>query len=286
VLYEKISGFSDEIAEDIDTQFATLNKLGINYFEPRGINGKNISTLNDAEVEELKQKMQEYGIKASSIGSPIGKIRTTEDFEPHFEVYKRVVKTAKMLDCKYIRMFSFFKDGEWTEEKIKEVKSRLSKLIEYAKQEGVILLHENEGDIYGETIEGNLDIMQSLYCDNFKMVFDPANFAQKGVDNIKAIETLLPYVEYMHIKDHKKGKGIVPAGFGDGNVLYVINKLFAKGYKGFFSLEPHLGRFKGLAELELDGKSKMEADASADTFTLAANCFNDLLKVALESKGN
>ena len=43
---------------------------------------------------------------------------------------------------------------------------------EYAKQEDVILLHENEGDIYGETIGGILDIMQSLYCDNFKMVFD------------------------------------------------------------------------------------------------------------------
>jgi hypothetical protein len=53
MLYEKISGFSDEIAEDIDTQFAMLNKLGISYFEPRGVNGKNISTLNDAEVEEL-----------------------------------------------------------------------------------------------------------------------------------------------------------------------------------------------------------------------------------------
>ena len=98
---KKISGFSDEITEDIDTQFATLNKLGISYFEPMGINGKNISTLNDDEVEQLKQKMQEY-----------------------------------------------------------------------AKQEDVILLHENEGDIYGETIGGNLDIMQSLYCDNFKMVFD------------------------------------------------------------------------------------------------------------------
>ena len=87
-----------------------------------------------------------------------------------------------------------------------------------------------------------------------------------------------------HIKDHKKDKGIVPAGFGDGNILYVMKKLFANGYKGFFSLEPHLGYFKGLAELELDGKSKMTQDASADTFTLATNCFRELLKKALEEK--
>ena len=50
MLYEKTSAFSDEIAEDIDTQFTVLNKLGIKYFEPRGVNGKNISELNDEQV--------------------------------------------------------------------------------------------------------------------------------------------------------------------------------------------------------------------------------------------
>ena len=51
--YAKISGFSDEIASDIKTQFEVLNKLGIKYFEPRGVDGKNISELNDDEVTAL-----------------------------------------------------------------------------------------------------------------------------------------------------------------------------------------------------------------------------------------
>ena len=53
--YEKISGFSDEIASDITTQFEVLNKLGIKYFEPRGVNGKSISTLTEEEAVELKR---------------------------------------------------------------------------------------------------------------------------------------------------------------------------------------------------------------------------------------
>ena len=57
MVYEKISGFSDEIASDIDTQFRVLKQLGISYFEPRGIDGKNISMLTDEEVKELKRKM-------------------------------------------------------------------------------------------------------------------------------------------------------------------------------------------------------------------------------------
>ena len=278
MLYLKTSAFSDEIAEDIDTQFTVLNKLGIKYFEPRGVNGKNIAELNDEEVNELVKKMQEYGITASSIGSPVGKIKITEDFAPHFEKYQRIVKTAKMLNCKYIRMFSFFKDGDWTEDKIAEVMKRLKAFIDYAKEQGVILLHENEGDIYGEGIEENLYIQQNLYCDNFKMVFDPANFAQKGFDTIEAIEKLLPYVAYMHVKDHKANVGIVPAGKGDGNVKYVIKKLFDNGYEGFISLEPHLGSFKGLAELELDGKSHVEQQAGEDTFTIAANALEEIYK--------
>ena len=105
--YNKISGFSDEISNDVVKQFGVLNKLGINYFEPRGIDGKNISSLNDKEVNELRQKMEKYDIKISSIGSPIGKIKISDDFDSHFEVFKRVVKTAKMLEAKYIRIFSF-----------------------------------------------------------------------------------------------------------------------------------------------------------------------------------
>lgn len=63
--YGKISGFSDEISSEIVTQFKVLNKLGINYFEPRGADGKNISELNDDEIKDLKEKMRKYKIKVS-----------------------------------------------------------------------------------------------------------------------------------------------------------------------------------------------------------------------------
>ena len=255
--YQKISGFSDEISKEIVTQFEVLNKLNIKYFEPRGIDGKNISTLTDEEVVELKAKMEQYGIKVSSIGSPIGKIKLTDSFEEHFEVFKRVVKTAKMLDAKYIRMFSFYHEGgdEWTAEERAEVIDRLKKMIAYAEEQDVILLHENEKAIYGDTADRCIDLMKELYGPHFKAVFDPANFVQCGQDTKYAYENLKDYVAYMHIKDalFEDGK-VVPAGCGDGNVEYVLNALMESGYDGFLSLEPHLGSFEGLANLELDDK--------------------------------
>ncbi len=278
-MYNKISGFSDEIASDINVQFEALGKLNMKYFEPRGVNGKSISVLNDEEVIALKAKMDECGIKASSIGSPVGKIKLTDDFDAHFEMFKRVVKTAKMLDCKYIRVFSFYHEGgEWTADERALVLERLKMFIAYAKEEDVILLHENEKDIYGDIAPRCLDIMKELACDNFKAVFDPANFIQSGQDTKEAYEMLKDFVAYMHIKDAMKEDGkVVPAGYGDGNLKYILDNLFADGFDGFLSLEPHLGSFEGLADLELDNKMMSLEESGEGKFILAYDSLVELL---------
>ena len=270
--YSKISGFADEIDATVDTQFKVLNKLDIQYFEVRGVDGKNISELSEEEVIKLKEKMDCNGIKVSSIGSPIGKVKLEAPFEAHFTLYKKVVAIAKTLDTKYIRMFSFYHDGGdvWTEEERAEVLARLRRMIDYAREQNVILLHENEKDIYGDTADRCADLMKELYCENFKAVFDPANFVQCKQDTKYAYEILKDYIEYMHIKDARYvDNKVVPAGMGDGNVPYVLKALFENGYDGFVSLEPHLGHFAGLAALELDDAMLDLPEGGEGTFTLA-----------------
>ena len=280
--YEKISGFSDEIDSCVTTQFEALNRLNIKYFEPRGIDGTNISKITDEQLAELKANMDKYGIKVSSIGSPIGKVNIEDDFEEHFELYKRVVYIAKTLESKYIRMFSFYtKEGDWNDEKRAEVFRRLKIMIEYAKENDIVLLHENEKDIYGDTVDRCADLMENLYCDNFKAVFDPANFVQSAQDTKYAYEKLNKYIEYMHIKDSRADGRVVPSGMGEGNVEYVLKNLFDNGYKGFVSLEPHLGSFEGLSELELDDEMEKLPKGGEGTFTVAYNALNAILNKIL-----
>ena len=279
-MYDYISGFSDEICADVKTQFKALNKLGIKYFEPRGINGKNISELSAAEVTDLKRLMDEYGISASSIGSPVGKTKLSEDFAAHFEMFKGVVEAANALGAKYIRIFSFYHDGgEWTEEERAEVIKRLKKMSAYAAENGVVLLHENEKGIYGDTAARCADIMRELYSDSFKAVFDPANFVQCGEDTKNAYNRMQDYIEYIHIKDAKNSDGtVVPAGMGDGNVEWLMKQLFENGYHGFLSLEPHLGSFEGLNALENGDIMKNLPEGGEGTFTLAFNALNKILE--------
>lgn len=265
-----ISGFSDEIDENIQVQFETIKSLGIHYFEVRGVNGKNIADLTDDELEELLAEMKKYDVKVSSVGSPIGKIFITEDFEPHFEKFKRVVEIAKRLDTKYIRMFSFYiPENEPHADFFDEVVARLSCLRDYAKEQDVVLLHENEKGIYGDTAEHCVELFEKLFSDNFKAVFDPANFVQCGEDTRTAFEQLAPYVEYMHIKDSKADGTIVPAGQGIGQIEGILSELQQKGYQGFLSLEPHLGSFSGLENLELDDTMTKLEKSSGKTYALA-----------------
>ena len=91
----------------------------------------------------------------------------------------------------------------------------------------------------------------------------------------------------MHIKDALFANGdVVPAGYGDGNVAYILSDLAANGYNGFLSLEPHLGSFSGLTDLEVDDKMLKLEKSDAAKFTLAYNSLNKILKEIEEDGQN
>ncbi len=272
-----LTGFSDEISSDTTAQFEGLNKLGISYFEPRNIDGKNIIKLTDEEVASLKDKMKKYGISVSSIGSPIGKIKITDDFDAHFEEFKRTVEIAKMLQTKYIRMFSFFVDEAEADARADEVVEKLTKMVKYAEKEDVILLHENEKGIYGNIARRCKVLFDRIVSPNFKAVFDFSNFVECSQETLEAYEMLKEHIAYVHIKDCIHAKGVVPAGFGDGHLKEILTDLYRSGYHGFLSLEPHLGGFdlpdeKACGELVISF-----ADGAPRKFAFAHKALTDLL---------
>lgn len=266
-----ITGFSDEISERIDEQFAHIKSLGIEYFEPRGVDGTNVADLTDEQVAFLKERMDKEGIKVSSIGSPIGKIKITDEFKPHLERLARVIEIAKKLGTKYIRVFSYYiEKGDDLEKWHDEVIYRMKEMAALAEKEGVILLHENEKDIWGELPEQCDRIIREVNSPALRAVFDPANFIQAGAKPYPdAYGIMKPHIEYMHIKDALENGHVVPAGYGIGGIERILSDLKSSGWTGFLSLEPHLGAFKGLEALEGDNKTVMSEGATPEKFTLA-----------------
>ena len=275
-----ISGFADEIDPSLDKQIEVIKKLGISHIEMRGVDGKGLVEYPLDEVKKIKEKLDANGIKLSAIGSPIGKIQITDAFEEHFELFKHTVEIDKIMETPYIRMFSFFMpEGEEPEKYKDEVFRRLGMFVEYAKQQDVVLLHENEKEIYGDVAVRCKEILDEFACDNFHAVFDFANFVQCKQDTKEAYEMLKPYISYIHIKDAMWESGkVVPAGYGDGNVKEILADLIKNGYEGVLSLEPHLADFSGFSALEQGETEKKEPLSGEEAYTTACNALRKILE--------
>jgi sugar phosphate isomerase/epimerase len=241
-----LSGFADEIDPDLETQCAVLGDLGITHVEFRSAWDTNVLDLTDDQVAEAAAILARHRLSVSSIGSPLGKINIDDDFAAHLVRARRALVVAERLGAPFIRIFSFFLRPDQPPERHRdEVLRRMRALAALAEPTGIVLLHENEKDIYGDVPERVLDIVESVGSPALRLAWDPANYVQVGVTPFTdAYAKLRPHTAYVQIKDALLATGeVVPAGEGDGQVRETVRALAADGFDGFFSMEPHLGTY-------------------------------------------
>lgn len=260
-----LSGFGDEIDADPVVQTAVLQALGASFIEVRSAWGVNIVDLDAAQLDRLAAVFEERGMGVSAIASPVGKVDVALPAEHEVERLGRAIAAAERLGSPYIRLFSFFRaEGVPVESIRDDVMVRMRALADLAEAADVILLHENEKDIYGDTPERCLDIVETVGSPSLRLAWDSANFVQVGVahpfDDGYAL--LRPHLEYLQVKDALAATGeVTPAGEGDGQVLETLAALRDDGYAGFASLEPHLtdvnalGGFSGPAAFGRAGRA-------------------------------
>ncbi|MFI3258058.1 MAG: sugar phosphate isomerase/epimerase family protein [Spirochaetales bacterium] len=256
-----ISGFSDEISDDLETQIKTVKRLGMNYISLRGINGRNIGDIAIEDFKPIFDMLQTNNVKVSSIGSPIGKvfIDDEEGFQKHIRILDTLCRIANLLDCKYIRIFSFFiKKEENYDDFEDEVIEKIKQFAHIAEKYGVMLLHENEKDIFGDIARRCKLMFDKVNSPSFRAIFDFANFVQCGEKTPQAYALLKEYIVYFHIKDVAYDKSYnVLCGTGDGKIAEILTEAIHGGYQGFLTLEPHLAMFGSLQSLELEDASSV-----------------------------
>lgn len=241
-----ISGFYDEVSTDLSTQIDEIKKLGESYLCPRSVDGKNIADYTAEEFAEfVKPALDKNGIKFSSIGSPIGKVGI--DDEAGFEAQKKklveLVKIAQMMDCKYIRAFSFYYGDKDPDSCFDKVVEKTKQFLEIVKGSGVKFMHENEKLIYGDVPERVLKLYNAINDEDFVLCFDASNYVQCDVNPKEAFDMLKDLTVYYHIKDCSKYKVEVPVGTGEGCYDYIISQLKERNYEGFLTLEPHTWKY-------------------------------------------
>ena len=257
----RLSAFADEISADLDEQIAVLSSEKVRFLDLRGVWNTNVLDLSNQQVTRVKETLDAHGIGVAAIGSPIGKVPIDSSFNEHLHLFERAITVAQALQTPYIRIFSFYPPAASDRGAVNpaeyrdEVLRRLREMTARARAAAVILLHENEKDIYGDTIARCVDLLQGINDAHFQAVFDPANFIQCGQTPYPdAYEAIGPWLRYVHVKDARSDGSVVPAGEGVSHWPELLQRLRADGYDGFLSLEPHLalaGQYQGFSGPDL-----------------------------------
>ncbi|NWG75293.1 MAG: sugar phosphate isomerase/epimerase [Rubrivivax sp.] len=237
----RLAAFGDEIAKDIATQIEVMCSEGIRALELRGAEGFGVLDLAGGVRDEVRARLADSGVEVFSLGSPLGKVPIDSPLADELARTDRAIEQAHFFGAPRIRVFSFFVPERRFAEYRDEVLARMGAMAERAEAAGVVLCHENEARIYGETVASCRDLLEAVNSPALRAVHDTCNFAVAGdlayPDGYEAVKSRL---EYLHIKDWD-GHKVVPCGEGIGRMPELFARLKADGWDGYLSLEPHLG---------------------------------------------
>lgn len=240
-----LSGIADEAAKASADQIKVHSELNWREIELRSFNKTSLADLDPKEFSKLKNGLQDFEIKASVVCSNIGNWGSSIafPFESDLAEFNSIVEKMHELNSKFLRIMSYpnssFSDGNWK----KEVFRRLKHLTRLAETEGIVLLHENCAGYGGQSAEHTLELVEEIDSPAFRLLFDIGNGLEYGYNSYDFLKIILPWVSHVHIKDGTKHNGVVEysyPGEGSANVEKCIKALIKNGYKGIFSIEPHL----------------------------------------------
>jgi len=257
-----LSAFADEAAysKTAREQFAALSALGLSYYSPRFVDVtaagkvKHVTELDDAELKRLAKLQEDYGLKVTSIGSRIGKVKLLDQDDGSHNKYvdpktyldtvvADTIRTGQALGAKLIRGFSFYHPaGKDPQPYVQQAADRLGPIVEACAKAGQVFGLEVEANLVGQNGRLLAALAKAVNSPHLVCIFDGANIS---CQNINALDCYAEYVAmrdcfgWMHIKDYRidaslkwtgvvdeeRLKNFVPADIGDSGHELILRDL-------------------------------------------------------------
>ncbi|GAA1285847.1 sugar phosphate isomerase/epimerase family protein [Saccharothrix xinjiangensis] len=236
-----LAGITDEAGPDLATQLAVLAKLGWSHVELRTVDGRAVADLDDAAFAAVAGALAGRGVRVVCLDSRIGGWARPVDtpFPVDLAELEVLLRRCAELGTRYVRIMSYPNRGlperRWRD----EVVGRVSRLAERAARAGVVLLHENCSGWAGTSAERALELLAAVDNPAVRLLFDTGNGAAHGYDGYALLREVVGHVAHVHVKDAVGGR-FVPPGTGGARVADCVALLRAHGYRGAWSLEPHV----------------------------------------------
>jgi sugar phosphate isomerase/epimerase len=255
-----LSGFADEAADDAAGQIRAVKALGWSRIEARSIGGVNIHDLSEEAFEGVCAALEAAGVGINCFGSTIANwgARVDDDFSLSLEAVERAIPRMRRLKVPLARIMSYavICDGQGRPLPDQKEALRFARLREICARfldAGLTPVHENCFNYGGMSWEHTLRMLDAV--PGLKLVYDTGNpcltpdfrkpWPWPNQNSLEVWERLKAHVVHIHIKDGRRdpetgGEIYFYPGEGDCEVKKILADALAGGYRGSFTIEPHM----------------------------------------------
>jgi len=252
-----LSGFTDEVSDDLDLQIKALKTLDWNHIDLRSVNGKNVSSLSDAEFDQVHQRLTENNIEIACFGSTIANWgrNPRDSFDLDMAEMRNSIRHMKKAGVRFIRIMSYKIDTPVVLGSDLEsiIISNIKQIVELAEDNGIVCLHENCLTWGGQSCHHSLRLLEQVDSPALKLAFDTGNPVSMRYiygsqpygfqDALKFFEAVREHVAYLHIKDARLVDGSASYTFpgeGEGRVRAILELVNKREMAIPISIEPHV----------------------------------------------
>lgn len=264
----RLSVITDEISMDFSHALEVMKQHNCTGAELRSLWDTNIADLSADQLDWARKVLDKSGLECCCIASPLykcdlGSTSSGETGRTHqasartadqqLDLLKHCADVARMFGTKNVRIFSYWRRGDLTNEVADAIAAGLADAVKFAEDNDIVLLMENEHACYLGTGVETAEFLARFNSPALRAVWDPGNAFFAGEKPFPGgYEAIRNYVSHVHVKDAESlanGKmRFIVVGEGEVDYKAQLAALKADGYEGYISLETHYRPFAGTSE--------------------------------------
>ena len=246
-----LTGFADEVSQDLEKQIQVTKELGWNAIEARSVWGTNIHDISEKDFERVQRILDDAEVRVNCFGSTIANWskRVSDPFDISIAEVERAIPRMHALETKLIRIMSYARclgEEQNKEERFRRLREICGRFIDA----GITPVHENCMNYGGMSWCHSLELIENV--PGMKLVFDTGNpvisedyskMTGETQDPVEFFKQVKKHIAYIHIKDARLENGaerFLYPGDGDACIPQILQMLYDSNYQGGISIEPHM----------------------------------------------
>jgi sugar phosphate isomerase/epimerase len=250
----KLGAISDGFSQDFEEALKIMKSYGLSWVEIRNVFGIYNTEASPAQIQRLKDALNEYGFRVSVIDSalykcalpgtsPVKNQRDILGYREQTDLLKRACDRAHTLGTDKIRGFTFWRVAE-PGKLSKRIAEELEKAAGIANRAGMRLVIENEESCNAATGRELASVLAMAPASNLGANWDVGNGYTRGEasfpDGYNALNK--KRIWHMHLKGmtchaNRKNCSETVAGEGEVDLVGQFRQLLRDGYQETMSLE-------------------------------------------------